>query len=392
MITSRRELLFASAATLGACARGEANGQEPLPVDTAIASPAYETAITEGRRRVAAIQAEARYPSISGAVFVDGNIVWNEAIGYADIRARSAATTSVRYPIGSVSKTLTAAAAMRLVADGVLDLDAPIERYWRETPSHYRGITMRHLLSHQAGVRHYRLFESNRNTEYPSVEAGLAIFLDDPPLFAPDQSFQYSTYGYSLASRIMEAATGESFLALMDRLLIEPLGLSATGPDRANPRPGNLVREYTLSWRGASAAPETNSSFKWAGGGFVSTPQDLVTFGAALMGGAYLPAERFAEMTTPRRTANGEVNPQFYGLGWRIGTMPFPRGATSRVPFVNHGGQATGAESILALAPQAGMATAFCGNARTDGGSDQLVQLAADILRDFMAVREASRE
>jgi hypothetical protein len=94
-------------------------------------------------------------------------------------------------------------------------------------------------------------------------------------------------------------------------------------------------------------------------------------------------------MMTARRMANGEINPQYYGLGWRVGAMPFPRGTQTMVRFINHGGQASGAECILALAPDVGGAMALCGNAHTNKGTDAMVLLAANVLRDFMEVRAA---
>jgi len=379
------------AAVAAACA--PASDDAPPPIQTGVADAHFTAPIDAGRARIASLRDNAHYPSVSVAVWAHGAIVWTEALGYRDLEADTPATVRTRYPIGSVSKTLTASAVMRLVADGVIDLDQPIEAYWPDTPTHYRGVTMRQLLSHQAGVRHYGLAwtppafsEAYTNVAYESVEAGLAAFIEDEPRFAPDQSFLYSTYGYSLASRITEAATGEDFLPLMDRVLFAPLDLRETAPDRPGARGENVVTEYMapFAWGPRFRAPPTNSSAKWAGGGFVSTPRDLAIFAGHLLTGDYLSSEAFAEMTTPRTMANGETNPQRYGLGWRDGQMRYPRGSESTLRIVHHGGRAAGSECMLMLVPDRALAVALCGNAFTEGGSSQLGQVAADILRDFL--------
>ena len=217
------------------------------------------------------MRANALYPSMSVAVAVDGEVLWREAVGWADLGSRSAASVATQYPIGSTSKALTATAAMILADQAVLSLDAPIITYLPDLPEPYRKVTMRQLLSHRAGVRHYKAAflppvfnENGLNTEFSSVAEGLSIFIHDPLRFEPDTSFGYSTYGYSLASRVMEAATRENFLTLMSRLLFEPLGLQSTEADRESPAPAKRASDYLALRRlGVIASPETNSSYKW---------------------------------------------------------------------------------------------------------------------------------
>ena len=81
--------------------------------------------------------------------------------------------------------------------------------------------------------------------------------------------------------------------------------------------------------------------------------------------------------------ANGKINPQQYALGWRTGTMSYPKGAETTTPIIHHGGTALGSQCMLMMAPDALVAVAICGNAFT-GGSDPLLQLSADIARLFM--------
>lgn len=366
-------------------------GDAGTPRDTAVASPAHGTAIAASRVLLETQRREASYPSLAVAVAIDEELLWSEAVGWADLEAKTPASTTTQYAIGSVSKPLTATAAMLLVEQGVLALDSPISTYLPRLPADYGKVTMRQLLSHQAGVRHYKpallppfFNESGINTAYPSVEEGLTIFIDDPLLFEPDTSFNYSTYGYSLASRVMEVASGENFPQLMSRLLFQPLKLSSSEVDRKSPPPAKRARSYYgLRRLGVIASAEIDSSSKWAGGGLVSTPTDLARFASRLRAGEIIPENRFVEMTTPRQLANGEMNEQHYGLGWRQGTMGIPKGAKTTTPLIHHGGTALGSQCMLMIAPDPRVVVAVCGNAFT-GGSGPLLMLAADMARLFM--------
>lgn len=361
----------------------------PSAISTAAAD--YGPALEKSREALVKLRAEDFYPSLSVSVIHDGAEVWAEAAGYADLKERTAATADTVYAIGSVSKSLTAAAAMKLVEAGVVDLDTPVHEYAPELPQHYHGVTMRQLLSHQAGVRHYGFAfippfftENALDKKFTSVEDSLSIFIDDPLLFAPDEGFAYSTYGYTLASYVMERASGEEFLTFMERTLFTPLGLAATAADRRDAPPAHRATDYMSALRrlGVIRAPHTDSSYKWAGGGLASTPRDLAAFGAALLDGNYLGAGSFEAMTTPRMLPDGSINPQQYGLAWRIGTMPYPRGSEETVTIIHHGGTAAGSQCALLLTPSFDMTVAICGNAFT-GGSGPLILLAADIARNF---------
>jgi CubicO group peptidase (beta-lactamase class C family) len=353
---------------------------------------ALRSAIEQARTRFEAVRESAQYPSMSIAVVQAGADLWAESIRFADLDSARPATLATRYPIGSVSKSLTATAALRLAEAGALDLDASISHYLPTLSAQYQDVTMRQLLSHQAGVRHYRfawrppLFsEMGLNRQFDSVDAGLSIFVDDPLLFQPDTDFSYSTYGYSLASRVMEVAGGAPFLELMKRLVFSPVGMAETTADLAQRSSSGRTTDYLapVSGWGVMRAPAANSSYKWAGGGFISTPADLAHFGDALLSDALVSAHTRVEMMSPRRVSSGAINEQHYGLGWRSGLMPFPRGSDSMIPIVHHGGTAIGSECLLMLWPNHRLTVAVCGNANT-GGSSRLLSLVAGVGAEFL--------
>ncbi|NOT07940.1 MAG: beta-lactamase family protein [Gemmatimonadales bacterium] len=385
------------AASLSACSRGRV---ELVPADsgtrahqTAVAAVPFATPIAAGRRAVDSLRARRNYPGLSIAVAVAGQVVWAEATGLANVAAQVPVTTESQFPIGSVSKSLTATVVMRLVESGLIDLDRDVRDYVPRFPPKRYPVTSRQLLSHQAGIRHYRIMlsqrgfsESNLNREFPSIDSSLSLFSKGALKFEPDTRFLYSTFGYTLLSAVIEGATKTPFLAVMSNHLFGPLGLGATGADDKNRQHPARTVDYVATKTAGKfrVAPETNSSYKWAGGGILSTPTDLVRFGSALVGGQLLSDQTRAAMFTARPLRDGTMNPQHYALGWRVGWVRNPADTASRVNVVHHGGTAVGSETALFLVPDLRIAIAIAGNANT-GGSDAMIQAAATIARAFVA-------
>ena len=133
---------------------------EPFPGDGGPpegGSPAgYGAAILAAQVDLRALKEGQAIPGMSVAVAVEGEIVWTEAMGFADLEQSVRATPETRYRLGSVSKLFTAAIAARLAEKGVLDLDVPIQRYVPSFPEKQAPITARLLAGHLAGIRHYR--------------------------------------------------------------------------------------------------------------------------------------------------------------------------------------------------------------------------------------------
>jgi CubicO group peptidase (beta-lactamase class C family) len=353
--------------------------------------------LAKAQARLTALHREIGYPSVSVAVAVGGKVLWAEAQGYADLAGAARATQQTPYAIGSVSKALTAAGAMRLAERGALDLDADVRRYVPAFPAKAFPVTARQLLSHQAGIRHYRFeltpptfSDFGSNTEFTSVGDILVMFEDDPLLFEPDTSFSYSTYGYTLLSAAMEgAAAGQPFLQVMQTEIFGPLGMANSGADdKLHPVDGRASDYQNLARDGhVIAAPETNSSNKWAGGGFRATPRDLAAFGAALLDGKIVSAQTLDEMFTPRKLKNGKVNPQDYGLGFRIDTISDPAYPGKTWRAVHHGGVAVGSQAMLVLLPNECIVVALTANATTQPPGRGMFDAATDLAVLFAEAR-----
>ncbi len=195
----------------------------PQGLHAQVASPRYATQIEAARQAIRDSMASLRVPGAQVAVVVDGELVWSEGFGLADIENQVPVTPETRLRIASISKSVTAVGVGLLVQDGKLDLDAEVQRYVPDFPRKRWPITVRQVAGHLAGIRHYRGDEFASMAPYPTVRAGLRIFEDDSLLFEPGTRYSYSTYGWNLMSAIVEGASGQPFLQFMQRRVFGPL-------------------------------------------------------------------------------------------------------------------------------------------------------------------------
>jgi len=356
----------------------------------------YASTIASTGAQLDAYRASLVSPSISIAVGVDGALVWADTRGYADIDSQTMATPDTMYAIGSVSKPITAVLTAVLWQDGRLDLDTDVRNYVPGFPAKAHTITLRQLLSHQAGIRHYRFAwtppvfsESSLDREFTSTADSLSLFAGDPLLFAPDTDFHYSTYGYTLIAAAIEQVTGQSYIDALRTNVLEPLVMERTLTDQSDSLADNRATDYvgTLSKKAVVRAPATNSSYKWAGGGLVSTPTDLVRFGNAMLGAELLNDATRASMFTARTLPSGEKNPRHYGLGWTIGGLVVTDKQTGEdeiITLVHHGGTRAGSATILMIIPDHKVVVAMTSNSIGRGGSNPLASIAAKVARAFI--------
>ena len=350
-----RALLVLSAAVAispRACAQATATLAAP--------SNHSRAAAIENTRAIAKEWLERGIPGFSVTVAVDGKIVFSEGFGWADLEQRVPVGPTTKFRIGSVSKPLTATALVKLVEQGKLDLDAPIQKYVPSFPDKSAVITSRMLAGHLGGIRHYKDNEFLNSKHYDNVVGGLAIFQNDPLVSPPGTKFNYSSYGFNLLSAAIEKACAEDFLSCMRDLVFSPLGLRSTVADQPSELIEQRARFYT-HWKDKPLenSPYTDNSYKWAGGGFLSTSEDLVRFGNALLEPGYLKKESLALLFTSQKTKSGEETG--YGMGWGI------EKSKSGKRIFEHSGGSTGASSKLILYPGEHLAIAMVCNYETNG-------------------------
>jgi CubicO group peptidase (beta-lactamase class C family) len=312
----RRAALARLVALVLVAALGSAPQARPT-ADTGSAPP-YAEATEVARELAVAVLEEANLPGLSIAVGIDGAIAWSEGFGYADLEQRVPVTPLTKFRIGSVSKPFTATAIGLLYEEGKLDLDAPVRKYVPEFPEKQWPITTRQLAGHTAGMRHYVDDEFLMSRHYDDVLEGLEIFAADPLLFRPGTAYSYSSYGWNLISAVVQSASGVDFLSFMTERVFRPLGMRDTVADQVAMIVPHRSRYYELDANGRLVnAPFVDNSYKWAGGGFLSTPEDLIRFGFGHIREPLLEPETVALLFTPQRLDSGEATG--YGIGWSTG-------------------------------------------------------------------------
>ncbi len=308
----------------------------------------------------------APFPAASVAVWQGGGLVWAEAFGMADLETALPATTQDRFRLASVSKVLTAAAVMRLVERGVVDLDMPIGHYRKGLPEPHRGVTLRQLVSHQAGLRHYIPRDhdplapggSIDTRTYATTDDKLAIFINDPLISIPGEVTHYSTFGYVLIGAVLESATGKAFPRILADEVTRPLALVSIVPEVRGQVVPERVCDYqpVLPARGLAdiiRCPPINPAYKWPGGGLLGSAADVARFCGNLMQPGYLGEATRAEMFTinPLRGGGG-----VFGIGWDMDRDPQGR----RRGW--HAGSIVGGRSIVMVLPDDGVAVTVLTN------------------------------
>lgn len=254
-------------------------------------------------------------PGLAAAVVAHEQVVWAAPFGMADVENAVAVRTTTSFRLASVSKPITAVAVMQLVERGKLELDAPVQRYVPSFPEKPWPVTIRQLLGHLGGIRHYGEGEFASTRRYASVAEGLSIFRDDPLAHPPGTKFLYTSYGFNLLGAAVEGASGESYLDYVRKNVFEPAGMFGARDDDQRAlipyRAQGYVKTSSGDLRNSELADTSN---KLPGGGLVGSAEDVARFAMALTGGLLLDRESLARMLTRQSTRDGK--PVGYGMGF----------------------------------------------------------------------------
>jgi serine beta-lactamase-like protein LACTB len=256
-------------------------------------------------------------PGLSLAIAHEGELVFANGYGFADIENFVSTRADTAFRLASISKSMTAVVALQLAEQGVLDLDAPARQGCTAFPRKRWPVTARQLLSHRGGIRHYRDGEQPMTRRFETLEEGLALFRDDPLEYEPGTGYLYSTFGYSLLGCIVEGLREEPFEQVLRNLVFEPAGMSRTRPDDVRDLIPGRARGYARNEQGMLVnAALADMSYKVPGGGLVGTAPDVARFGMALVSGQLLSAESLEAMLTP--AGPGRDGEDGYGLGMNV--------------------------------------------------------------------------
>lgn len=256
-------------------------------------------------------------PSVSAGVLKGDSIIWIGTRGYINLENSIPANTNSVYRIASISKSITAVAIMQLWEKGLVNLDADVRNYIPHFPKKKWVFTIRQLLNHTSGIRSYREGEFNSKAYYQSTREALKVFEKDSLIFKPGTDYLYTTLGYTLLAAVIESVTEKSFTYYVKENILNPSGMVSTYVDVHQQIIPNRVSGYIKnSSRRLENAQLADLSIKVAGGGYVSTVNDLLLFAKSLLDGKLIKQETLESMTVPTKIGRNFLNN--YGLGFAL--------------------------------------------------------------------------
>jgi serine beta-lactamase-like protein LACTB, mitochondrial len=335
---------------------------------------------TQVETAVSRFMASNSIPGVSVAVVENGVAEWTAGFGTADLEAFVPATSHTLYRLASISKSITATAALLLWQQGKLDLDAPVQKYCPAFPPKDAPVTTRELLGHLGGIRHYKEgspddLESNNTKHFLNpIQGGLDFFKADPLVAKPGTEFHYSTQGFTLVGCVIEGASGENYMSYIRSNILAPAGMTHTVVDDRFAIVPYRTRFYSKDKSGAiTNADFLDSSYKIPGGGWLSSAGDMAEFEVAMLNDRLVARTTRDLMWTPLKPTDGKDNS--YALGW--GT-----GKDLGVLDVGHAGGQQGTSTSFMIVPERRAGVVVLIN--LDGGN------ASDLASELMKIVLAS--
>lgn len=379
----------------------------------------YDTGITR-------FLARAGIPGAAVAVSKDGRLVYARGFGYADTEAGTPVQPDSRFRIASISKSITGVAVMKLVEDGLLELDQPAFPLLSDLQPaagatedpRLSDVTVRDLLQHSGGwdrdgTGYDPMFDAVNianamgTTRPADCETTIRYMRGRPLDFTPGSKYSYSNFGYCVLGRVIERVTGEDYEAYVDDLLTEAgitdmdLGHSLL-EDRLPGEVSYYPPDPTMSVFDGLSVPWPYGGFHIeamdAHGGWVASAVDLLKFSAGVDGLSNRPdlltPASMDEMSARPSIPTWNGTPSWYGLGWSFNTNG----------HWWHNGSLPGSESLLVRSAYEGLHWAVLVNHRPANSSPHLGQIdqlmwelalatttwpTHDLFESFVAAEEA---
>ena len=312
--------------------------------------------LTQIESAVAKFMSTTHVPGLSVSVVENGQYEWAAGFGLADAENNSPASEHTLYRLASISKSLTATAALELYERGQLDLDAPVQKYCPAFPVKQAPITTREVMGHLAGIRHYKGGPDDQeigNTKHfdNPIQAGLDFFKNDALVSDPGKQFHYSTQGYTVVGCVIEGASGTKYVDFMRQNVFLPAAMDHTQVDDRFAIIPYRTRFYQKTESGTvQNADFLDSSYKIPGGGWLSSAEDMAKFEVAILNDKLLKRPTRDLMWTPLKPSDGspegkpDAKKAGYGLGWG-------RGEEAGIEVVSHTGGQQGTSTAFLIAP-----------------------------------------
>lgn len=296
--------------------------------------------------------AENKVPGMSVTILQNGKTLLQKGYGYGNLEKREKVSPENSVcRIASISKCITGLALGKMVEDGLVNLDASFYTYVPYYPKKKHDFTLKQLAGHTAGIRSYRGKEYALNKPY-SIKESIEVFKNDPLLFEPGKGYLYNSFDFVLLSLAMQEASGVPFEKYVKDEILDPLGLSSTFAPGQMERFGDSsttyglipIECYTKPISGFKKAVPVNNFYKLAGGGYLSTSEDIAKLGQAILDEKLLKKETYRQILSSQ-TIQGK--PTYYGLGFQVSKDSKGRS------FVGHVGNSVGAYTNFFVYPKA---------------------------------------
>lgn len=352
------------------------------------------------QRELDALHDEYSFPGATAAYILADGTVGVAATGLSDVEARTPMKAESRMLAASIGKSFVAATVLALAQEGRLRLDDPISRWLGDRPwfprlPNHTTITLRHLLTHSAGLPDHAHMEEftkvyasrwrDPGNPFPP-ETLVAFLLDKPALFKPGEGWAYTDTGYILIGLIIEQVATHTYYEEVRQRFLSPLGLGMTVPSDRLVLP-SLAAGYAAAdnWLGmpakATVSPGTlawNPAMEWTGGGLLSNPRDLVVWAKALYEGRAMKGDYLNDLLRSVPVDGGQS-----GIRYGAGVGIYEKGPLG--PTYGHGGLIPGYSSSMRYYPKYRVAVAFQIN--TDVGiADHSTPLLTEMERRLAAV------
>ncbi|CAF1557355.1 unnamed protein product [Rotaria sp. Silwood1] len=280
-----------------------------------------------------------KIPGLSFAIIRNNHIIYGQGYGYSNIEHKVPVKLETMFQSGSIGKQFTAMAIMILVERGEIELDIPIKEYIEDIPREWKHITIRHLLTHTAGMSDYPDDFDYREdvTEDDMFELIKTISLD----FKPGKQFSYSNLGYIILGILIREITDEFYGDFLQKNIFEPLEMKTARIINESDIILNRASGYTLiddklknqEW----ISPSLNT---FADGALYLNIYDIVKWEKGLNSNKLLKEKAsFNQIWSPIRLNNNTTYP--YGFGWELDET------VNGMRIVKHGGTWQGFQSYI---------------------------------------------
>jgi len=311
-----------------------------------------------------------KIPGLAITVAKENTVRFQKGYGHTNLENQTPVNPKTTvFRIASVSKPIAATALAHMVAEKKIALDASFYSYVPYYPKKEWDFTIRQLASHTAGIRGYKGMEYGLNKPY-SIKESIAIFKDDDLLFKPGTSYHYNSFDWVLISLAMQEVCGIPFEDYVMEKVLKPLGMintfsetmtSASLSHQEEERSLSVVNKsqshqeerllsvaevskfYSRNKLGFREAIPVNNFYKLAGGGYLSTTEDIVKLGQAYLENRILNDEVLNQFIT---SENIEGKPTYYGLGWQVSEDKNGK------PYYGHIGNGVGGYSNFYVYPK----------------------------------------